>query len=100
MTIEAALLISGVSLALAIYQGISNMKRNQTADAKQDVSEITTVIVKLENIGNGITEIKSEMSSVKNDIKETRERLIEVKASAKQAHKRIDAIERWKEGEG
>ncbi len=76
MTIEVALLISGVSLAFGIYSGISNMKRNQKADTKQDTAELTTVIVKLENIGTGITEIKSEMSNVKNDIKDDRERLI------------------------
>ncbi len=96
MTIEVALLISGVSLAFGIYAGISNLKRNQKADTKQDTAELTTVIVKLENIGTGITEIKSEMSNVKNDIKEDRERLIRVEESAKQAHKRIDTLENYK----
>jgi predicted RNase H-like nuclease (RuvC/YqgF family) len=96
MTLEVALLISGVSLAFAIYQGISNMKRNQKADDKKDASELTTVIVKLENIGTGITEIKSEMTNVKNDIKEDRERLIRVEESAKQAHKRLDTFENIK----
>lgn len=98
MTIEVALLISGVSLAFAIYSGMSNMKRNQKTDTKQDTAELTTVIVKLENIGTGIAEIKSEMSNVKNDVKETRERLIQAEASAKQAHKRIDALENYKRG--
>ena len=84
MTVEVALLISGVSLAFGIYSGMSNMKRNQKADTKQDTAELTTVIVKLENIGNGITEIKSEMTNVKNDIKDDRERLIRLEESAKQ----------------
>ena len=56
MTIEIAILISGVSLAFGLYQGIVNLKRNNDLDVKRDVSEMTTVIVKLENIGNGITE--------------------------------------------
>lgn len=98
MTIEVALLISGVSLAFGIYSGMSNMKRNQKAETKQDTAELTTVIVKLENIGTGITEIKSEMSNLKNDVKETRERLIQVEASAKQANKRLDALENYKRG--
>lgn len=98
MTVEVALLISGVSLAFGIYSGISNLKRNQKADAKQDTAELTTVIVKLENIGNGITEIKSEMTNVKNDVKDDRERLIRVEESAKQAHKRLDNIENYKRG--
>ncbi len=98
MTIEVAILISGVSLAFGIYSGMSNIKRNQKAETKQDTAELTTVIVKLENIGTGITEIKSEMLNLKNDVKETRERLIQVEASAKQANKRLDALENYKRG--
>lgn len=94
MTIEIALLISGISLAFGIYQGITTLKRNSKVDVKNDASELTTVIVKLENIGAGITEIKSEMTNVKNDIKENRERIIKVEESAKQAHKRLDEFKR------
>jgi outer membrane murein-binding lipoprotein Lpp len=96
MTIELALLISGVSLAFGIYQGVTNMRRNNRKDDRNDATQLTTVIVKLENIGNGITEIKSEMTNVKNDIKEDRERIIRVEESAKQAHKRLDSIEKYK----
>lgn len=93
MTIEVALVVSGISLAFGIYQGVSNMKRNQKSDDKKDASEMTMVIVKLETIGTGITEIKADMSNVKDDIKETRERLIKVESSAAQAHKRLDTLE-------
>ena len=89
MTIEVALLISGISLAFALFQGISNLKRNQTNDAKNDASQLTTVIVKLENIGTGITRIESEVMSLKADFKEDHERLVKVEESTKQAHKRI-----------
>jgi predicted nucleic acid-binding Zn-ribbon protein len=96
MTVEVAVLISGVSVAFGIYAGVANLKRNQKSDDKKDAAEMTTVIVKLENIGNGIAEIKSEMTNVKNDIKEDRERIIRVEESAKQAHKRLDSIEKYK----
>jgi len=96
MTIEVALVISGISVAFGIYSGICNLKRNEKADAKNDASQLTTVIVKLENIGTGITEIKSEMTNVKNDIKENRERIIKVEESTKQAHKRLDTFEKYK----
>lgn len=96
MTIEVAILISGISLAFGLFSGISNLKRNQKADDKNEASQLTTVIVKLENIGNGITEIKGELSSVKTDIKESRERIIKVEESAKQAHKRLDTFESYK----
>lgn len=99
MTIEVAMLISGVSLAFGIYTGITNLKRNQKSDTKQDTAELTTVIVKLENIGNGISEIKSELTNVKNDSKEDRERIIRLEELTKQAHKRLDNIELYKKNE-
>jgi predicted negative regulator of RcsB-dependent stress response len=95
MTIELALLISGVSLAFGIYQGVSNLKRNEKNDAKSEATQLTTVIIKLESIGVGITEIKSEMSNMKDDNKENRERIIKVEEVAKQAHKRLDSCERY-----
>jgi conjugal transfer/entry exclusion protein len=73
MTIEVALLISGVSLAFGIYQGVSNMRRNNKQDDKKDAAQLTTVIVKLENINDGVTEIKSDLKNIKDDIKEFRE---------------------------
>ena len=73
MTIEVALLISGISLAFGIYQGVTNLRRNSKIDNKQDATQLTTVIVKLENIGDGVTEIKSDLKNIKDDIKEFRE---------------------------
>ena len=101
MTIEVALLISGVSLAFGIYSGIANMKRNSKTDTKQETTQLTTVIVKLENLGTGIAEIKNELSNIKNDTRELRDRIIAVEQSAKQAHKRLDEhiLQSQKEGE-
>lgn len=99
MTVEVALVISALSVGFGIWSGISNTKRNEKNDTKADASQLTTVIVKLENIGNGITEIKSEMNNVKNEQKESRERIIKVEESAKQAHKRLDTWEKRARGE-
>ena len=93
MCVELSILISVVSVSFAIYAGLSNLKRNQTQDDKNSASQMTTVIVKLENIGNGIAEIKSEMSNAKEDIRENRERIVKVEESAKQSHKRLDRLE-------
>jgi hypothetical protein len=94
MSVELSILIPVVSVVFAIYAGLSNLKRNQSQDDKNTASQMTTVIVKLENIGNGIAEIKSEISNAKEDIKENRERIVKVEESAKQAHKRLDMIEK------
>ena len=92
MTIEVALLISGVSLAFAIYQGVANLKRNKATDDKKDATEMTTVIVKLESIGTGVTEIKSDMKNIRADLQDLRERVVVVEQSSKQAHHRIDEV--------
>lgn len=89
MTIEVALVISAVSLAFGIYQGVSNMKRNSKYDIKTDASQLTTVIVKLENIGNDITEMKGDLRDVKVDIKEHSERLVKVEQQIKVLNKTV-----------
>lgn len=93
MRIEAALLISIVSVIFGVYSAFVNIKRNENSDVKKDASEMTTVIVKLENINTGITEIKSELSNVKSDIKDDREKIIRIEESLKSAWKRIETIE-------
>lgn len=87
------IIISAASLVTAVCVAISNSKKNYKQETKSDASQMTTVIVKLENIGNGITEIKSEMKTIKTDMKEDHDRIIRVEESAKQAHKRIDELQ-------
>lgn len=95
MTIETAFLISGISVAFAVYQGVNNMRRNNKTDDRNDATQLTTVIVKLESIGNGVSEIKRELSTVKEDIKNDHERIIKVEESVKASHKRMDTCERF-----
>lgn len=83
MTIEVALVISALSLAFGIYTGISNLRRNNKNDAKSESAQLTTVIVKLENIGNDIKEVKSDLREVKDDIKDHSNRLVAVEQQIK-----------------
>ncbi|TFJ32569.1 hypothetical protein CKN99_06040 [Carnobacterium maltaromaticum] len=53
---------------------------------------LTTVLVKLENINNGINKIESKMDRVESETRANSEKLIKVEESTKQAHKRIDEI--------
>lgn len=98
MTIEIALLISGVSVAFGIYQGVSNLRRNSRNDDKNDTTQLTTVIVKLENIGDGVNEIKADMKNVKSDVGELKEKQVRTEESLKSAWKRIEIIEGRKPG--
>lgn len=79
------LLISGVALLFSAYQFVK-------ATEKEDTTQITTVLIKLEGIADGIAEIKADMKNVKNDIRQLYERLAKVEASSASAHKRIDGI--------
>lgn len=78
-------LISFLSLLLAAYTFLSK-------NTKENTTELTTVIVKLENIGAGITDIKSEIASMKDDQKEDHDRLIKLESSVTTMWKRVDEL--------
>lgn len=80
------ILISVGAFAFTIYQFLRNSNREGT-------TQITTVLIKLENIADGIAEIKGEMKSLRDELGELRERVSKVEASAASAHKRIDRME-------
>lgn len=93
MKIEVMVLLTITSICASIYFGLSNFRRSQKSDDKKEAAESTSMFVKMENISNGVTEIKSDLKSIRDENKESRERLIIVEQSAKQAHKRIDKLE-------
>jgi predicted nucleic acid-binding Zn-ribbon protein len=78
-------IISFLSLLLAGYSFLSQ-------NNKENTSELTTVIVKLENIGNGISDIKSELAHLKDDQKEDHDKLIKVETSVATMWKRYDEL--------
>ncbi|MBD5550246.1 MAG: hypothetical protein HDQ96_03590 [Lachnospiraceae bacterium] len=101
MTIEISLLLSGISVAFAIYFGLSTKRRNEKNDARGDQKDAvdkakketendTLVMIKLENIANDIKEIKSENRDFREDISALRERVAKVESSLKSYHKRLD----------
>lgn len=76
-----ALLIS----AIALWRNLRN-------DTKDDQSEMTTVIVKLETINENVKEVKADIKDVKSDIESLKQRVTICEQSMKSAHKRIDGI--------
>lgn len=69
MTVEVMTVITVISVALGIYGTIVGLRRNKTQDDKSDASQITTVIVKLENITTELLEIKNEFRTEIKNIK-------------------------------
>ena len=80
-----SLAIAGCSLILSAYIFLSRNNRENT-------TELTTVIVKLESIGSGIADIKAEIALMKNDQKEDHDKLTRMEASIKTAWRQIDKL--------
>ena len=95
MTTEAfaALSISLISLIFGVYTSVSANKRSARAEHKRDASELTMVIVKLEDISAGIAEIKGDINGVKGDVKDLTERLIVAEQQIKGAKNRLDNMQ-------
>lgn len=96
MTVELSLLLSGISVAFAIFFGISTKKRNDKKDAVEETEERTTsstmVMVKLENIADDIKDIKRENRDFREEMSTLRERVATVESSLKSYHKRLDGV--------
>ena len=97
LTIEISVLIGLISLAFALYSGMKKLRRDDTIDIRAETTAMTTVIVKLENISIGITELKTEFCSIKEDVKLHGERLTKVEESTKSAHRRLDNYDSLKQ---
>ena len=94
LTIEVSLLISGVSVAFAIFFGICSKQRNDKKDTQEETERRaendTMVVVKLENIADDIKDIKRESRENREEMKQLRERVVIVEQSLKSYHKRLD----------
>ena len=81
-----AIIVSVTGLLLSLYQFIH--KEN-----KEDTTQLTTVIVKLEAISEGVIEIKNDMRSANRSIGDIRERLIAVENRSKSNTQRLNALD-------
>lgn len=85
--------ISLTSLLLAIYTYLSKTNRDST-------TELTTVIVSLDSIKSGISDIKAEIAGLKTDQRDDHDRLIRLEASIKSAWKQINRLQGGEPEEG
>ena len=83
MGTEAAVIISALAMITSVAQLLFNVRRSAKGDVQKDSAQLTTVIVKLENIGNDVNEIKNDMRDVKADLKEHSERLVRAEQQIK-----------------
>lgn len=71
ITTIVSIIIAGLALVVSGAGLLMNSKKNN----QQEASQLTTVIVKLENIGSDVKEIKTDLREVKADLKNHSERL-------------------------
>ncbi len=94
MTVEISLLLSGISVAFAIFFGISSKNRNDRKDTEQETedraSTHTLLMTKLENIADDVKDIKRDYRETNIEVQNLRERVVAVEQSLKSYHKRLD----------
>ena len=90
MTPEISMVITVISVSFAIFSGIMAMRRNARMDDQKYQSEITTVIVKLENIADDTKEIKEQIKGLDDRLHELDRRVTIVEQKAEKAHVRLD----------
>ena len=72
--------------------GLAGWLRNHDTDNEKETSNMTTVIVKLENIRGSISDLKLDLKRTAEDLQSIDRRLTVVEESTKQAHNRINEI--------
>lgn len=96
MTVELSLLLSGISVAFAIFFGIASKSRNDRKDTEQETedkaSTHTMLITKLENIADDVREIKRDYRETREELKELYGRVAVAEQSVKSCHKRLDGL--------
>ncbi len=84
---------TGVLIALiGCIVGLAGWLRNHDSDNERETSNMTTVIVKLENIRGSISDLKLDLKRTAEDLQSIDRRLTVVEESTKQAHNRINEI--------
>ena len=94
MSVDLSLALSSLSVFFAILFGALNLLRAEKKSEKSSTAQMTTVIVKLENICSVCNEIKSELSTVKSELASLSVRLADAEQSLRSAWKQIELIER------
>lgn len=87
MTIEISLLISGISLAFAVYFGIKNNARADRSETKSDSMQSAKIMVKLEDILRRLDEMYKDGISKEAKITDIVERLIKLEEWRKREEK-------------
>lgn len=94
MTIEITILISSLSVAFAIFFGISTKNRNARKDTQEEAARDAAMMAKMENIQTTLIEFKTELKGYREEVDNVKEQGIRNEESLKSLHKRVDRLEK------
>lgn len=83
-----------IPIILSIMTFLFSLYVFLSSNNKTNTTELTTVIVKLENIGSGIADLKAEMNTIRKDQREDHDKLIRLDESLESAWHRINSCEK------
>lgn len=81
--VDYSLLLSLCSLIVSATVGFTNINRNKNKDTQTNVVEMTTVLIKLENIQTGVSQIEKNVNSLQETVKRDKEELIRLEERVK-----------------
>lgn len=88
--------VSIISVLVAAASLLYASKNNIKKDTKDESAQMTTVIVKLENISDGVSRIEGDVRDMKAVVSKHTEEIIRMDESIKSAWKRIEQLEKRK----
>lgn len=86
-TVFITITVSIIALVISAVSVFTNMRRANKKDDKDASAQMTTVIVKLENIGDDIKDVKTDVRELRGDMLNHTERL----AAIEQKVRALDA---------
>lgn len=81
--------VSIIALIISAISVIASMKRNNKKDNQEDAARMTTVIVKLENIGDDIKDVKTDVRELRGDMLNHTERLAAIEQKVRALDKAV-----------
>lgn len=81
--------ISIIALIISAISVFAGMKRTNKKDNQEDAARMTTVIVKLENIGDDIKDVKTDVRELRGDMLNHTERLAAIEQKVRALDKAV-----------
>ena len=88
-TVFITITVSIIALVVSAVSVFTNMRRANKKDDKDASAQMTTVIVKLENIGDDIKDVKTDVRELRGDMINHTERLAAIEQKVRALDKAV-----------